>query len=115
MNNHPGKKFLIDGFPRNKSNVECWEKEMPNAKVEFVLFYDCPEDVMLPRLLQRGESSGRVDDNIASIKKRFRTFRNDTMPVIQYFETMGKVRQIISDDTVEKVFTRTQQAVKPIL
>ena len=40
---------------------------------DFVLFLDCPEDVMEKRLLGRQE--GRTDDNIESIKKRFRVRR----------------------------------------
>ena len=40
------------------------------VSVEFVLFFDCPEAVMESRLLKRGETSGRSDDNIESIKKR---------------------------------------------
>lgn len=40
------------------------------SEPDFVLFLDCPEDVMEKRLLGRQE--GRTDDNIESIKKRFR-------------------------------------------
>lgn len=63
--------FLIDGFPRNQDNLDGWNRVMGNyAKVQFVLFFDCPEDVMEARLLERGKTSGRTDDNIESIKKR---------------------------------------------
>ena len=42
-------KFLIDGFPRNKDNLEGWEREMGDRSiVKFVLFFDCPEEVQLP-------------------------------------------------------------------
>lgn len=40
--------------------------------MECVLFYDCPEEVMEARLLERGKTSGRSDDNIETIKKRFK-------------------------------------------
>ena len=36
----------------------------------FVLYFECPETEMERRLLKRGETSGRVDDNIDSIRKR---------------------------------------------
>ena len=45
-----------------------------------VLAYECPEQVLEERLLKRGESSGRSDDNIESIRKRFKTFQAETMP-----------------------------------
>ena len=39
-------KFLIDGFPRNKDNLEGWVREVGDkADVKFVLFFDCPEEV----------------------------------------------------------------------
>ena len=44
--------FLIDGFPRNKDNLDGWEREMGNkANVKFVLFFDCDDDVGLPLAL----------------------------------------------------------------
>lgn len=41
-----------------------------SAEIDFVLFFDCSESVMEQRLLKRGETSGRTDDNIESIRKR---------------------------------------------
>ena len=78
-------KFLIDGFPRNKENRDAWEVTA-GYDCDFVLFFDCPEDVMTTRLLGRNE--GRTDDNIETIKKRFKTFQPATsMPVVEHFKT----------------------------
>ena len=42
------KKFLIDGFPRNEDNLAGWEKQMEGkAETKFVLFFDCPEEVIV--------------------------------------------------------------------
>lgn len=48
--------------------------------------FECAEEVMEARLLERGKSSGRADDNAASIKKRFATYSQETLPVLQYYE-----------------------------
>ena len=41
------KKFLIDGFPRNEDNLDGWERQMGDkAEIKFVLFFECPEEVM---------------------------------------------------------------------
>ena len=86
-------KFLVDGFPRNFNNLEGWNKVMgDSASVEGVLFYECPEEVMESRLLHRGKSSGRSDDKADVIKKRFNTYVQETMPVIDYFRQRNKVR-----------------------
>lgn len=56
-----------------------------------VLFLTCPEEVLLQRLLERGKTSGRDDDNAESIKKRFRTFIETSMPVVDHYRKEGKV------------------------
>lgn len=46
MNESPKNKFLIDGFPRNKDNLDGWNNMMTGkVNVMGVLFFDCPEDV----------------------------------------------------------------------
>ena len=44
----------------------------------FVLYFECPESEMERRLLKRGETSGRVDDNIDSIRKRYAHAHHET-------------------------------------
>jgi UMP-CMP kinase len=61
---------------------------------KFILFFDCPEDVMQTRLLKRGENSQRTDDNIETIKKRFTTYQQQTMPVINAYAKDNKVVKV---------------------
>ena len=49
---------------------------------------------MEERLLKRGETSGREDDNSETIKKRFQTYIEKTLPVIEYYETLNKVSKV---------------------
>eukprot|EP00455_Lapot_gusevi_P040079 TRINITY_DN451_c0_g1_i2.p1 TRINITY_DN451_c0_g1~~TRINITY_DN451_c0_g1_i2.p1 ORF type:complete len:200 (-),score=68.63 TRINITY_DN451_c0_g1_i2:63-662(-) len=107
--------FLVDGFPRDQQNVEGWHEVMGDfAEIAFVLFLDCPEDVMEQRLLNRGVSSGRSDDNIESIRKRFHTYVASTTPIIRHFETQGLVRHVISNRTVEEVYADCRAVVAPL-
>jgi UMP-CMP kinase len=62
-------RFLVDGFPRKMDQAVKFENDV--CKSALVLFYSTTEQVMLDRLLERGKTSGREDDNIESIKKRF--------------------------------------------
>ena len=65
-------KFLLDGFPRSQENIDGWVKEFgDDVEIERVLFFDLDEDTMKQRLLKRGETSGRADDNEEAIVKRF--------------------------------------------
>lgn len=57
MQNSNANKFLIDGFPRNKDNLDGWEQEMADkVNILFVLFFDCPLEVSL--VIQPLSSSG---------------------------------------------------------
>lgn len=85
-------RFLIDGFPRKMDQAVFFEDSVCLSKC--TLFLDCPEDVMNERLLNRGKTSGRSDDNEESIKKRFKTFVETSMPVVDYFESLGKVVKV---------------------
>lgn len=55
---------------------------------------------MTKRIMERGKSSGRVDDNEEAIRKRLVTYRESTMPIIKEFEARGKMRQVNSDQTI---------------
>lgn len=103
-------RFLVDGFPRKMDQALTFERQI--AKSAFTLFFECPEQVMLERLLERGKTSGRADDNIESIKKRFRTFIDTSMPVVDYYDGQGKVVKVRCDQPVDEVFGQVQEALK---
>src|SRR5580700_10656473 len=97
----PKGKFLIDGFPRKMDQALKFEETVCPAR--FVLFLDCSEEEMQRRLLKRGETSGRADDNAESIKKRFKTFLETSMPVVDYFENQGRVVKVVATKTPDQV------------
>lgn len=109
---HPAR-FLIDGFPRQVDQAIKFEEEV--CPCRFVVFFDCPEDVMEARLLNRGKTSGRSDDNIESIKKRFKTFVHTSMPVIDMFEKEGKVLSVNAAEPVETVYATVKSEVSRLL
>lgn len=96
------RKFLIDGFPRKMDQATAFEDKVVKGK--FTLFFDCPEDTMRQRLLKRGETSGRADDNEESITKRFRTFVDTSMPVVDSFEKDGRVVKVDATKGPEEVY-----------
>jgi UMP-CMP kinase len=130
-------RFLVDGFPRKMDQALKFEEDVrlthPRARTDtsrftdgcaisqvctssLVLFFTTDEETMLKRLLERGKTSGRDDDNIESIKNRFGesrsspvnaallyssvlrevTYKETTMPVIEHYEKFGKVAQVRS-------------------
>lgn len=101
------RKFLIDGFPRKMDQALAFEEKVVPSK--FTLFFDCPEETMRERLLNRGKTSGRADDNEESIKKRFRTFVETSMPVVDHFRSEGRVVKVDATASPEKVYESTQE------
>lgn len=59
-----------------------------------LLYVDAGKETMVKRLLKRGETSGRVDDNEETIKKRLETYYKATEPVIAFYKGRGIVRQV---------------------
>lgn len=113
INLHPNRKFLIDGFPRNYDNLQGWVNHMKGkADVEGVLFFDCPEEVCVSRILERAKTSGRVDDNEESIRKRFQTYYQETMPVIEYYKNEDLVRTVNAIPDAVEVYENVKKIME---
>ena len=105
------KKILLDGFPRNKENLDCWNKNMNDvADVKGVLYFEVSDEEMKKRLLGRNE--GRADDNEETIAKRLATFNNDTKPIIDYYKTQGNLINIDASKTVDEIFENVKNEFK---
>jgi len=100
----PSTVVLIDGFPRSLDNLEGFEQQV--GMCSLTLFFDVSEDVMEARLLERGKSSGRTDDNIESIKKRFATFTNQSVPVVAVLKDKTTVAEIDASADVDEVLAK---------
>ncbi|XP_052776596.1 UMP-CMP kinase-like [Mya arenaria] len=99
------KKFLIDGFPRNKDNLDGWNNAMKGvADVRMVLFFNCSEQVCVDRCLNRGKTSGRSDDNLESLKKRIHTYNSSTMPIIDHYRTLSLVQEMNGEKSPDEVY-----------
>jgi UMP-CMP kinase len=105
-------RFLVDGFPRKMDQALKFDEEVCLSSL--VIFFQTSEEVMLKRLLKRGETSGREDDNVESIKKRFNTYNVESMPVIEYYAKLGKVAEIDSSASVENVHKAASAVVKKV-
>jgi UMP-CMP kinase len=106
-------RFLIDGFPRKMDQAIKFEEDLCTSSL--VLFLTTDEKTMLDRLLERGKTSGRDDDNIESIKKRFVTYKETTMPVIEHYEKIGRVAPVDGSPAVEVVHAEVVVAVTKVL
>ena len=118
--------FLVDGFPRNYDNLSGWCRVMQTVSaLESVLVYQCPFPVLQDRILERAKISGRSDDNIESVKKRFKTFESETVPVVQILRSVSEncpsdrqrwsVEDISGDRSLDDVWASTQQTLNRLI
>jgi adenylate kinase len=84
--------FLFDGFPRTFVQAYILEGLMIklNTSLSCLINLDIPEEVSVSRLLKRGETSGRLDDNEQVIRNRLREYHQKTLPVLEIYRAKGQ-------------------------
>ena len=108
------KVFLCDGFPRNLENMNFFFEVFGNdIQVLCTLFLDCPEEVCIERIMKRGEN--RVDDNIETVKKRFQSLKEETLPTVEKLKKKGPVYKIKAEQTIDKCFEDIDKILSELL
>ena len=104
------QNFLLDGFPRSLSNLEEWYKIFgKETELPKMLYFECPYEVLEQRILGRAKHSGRSDDNVESMKLRFNTFKEETLPTVEMFRGKNKCIEIDTSQTREVVYQEVVQ------
>lgn len=99
--------FIFDGFPRTTPQAESLDGLLSefDTKIHLVLGLEVEEDELVKRLLLRGQSSGRVDDQDEStIRNRFREYQNKTLPLQSYYEKSGTYKGVQGMGEIEDIF-----------
>lgn len=108
LEKHPRSKgYIFDGFPRTAAQSEALDKLLSLRKTAItkVLSLEVPEDELVRRLLERGKTSGRVDDaNEEIIRARIVEYHNKTVPVADHYARVGKFKKVKGDGTIEETF-----------
>ena len=107
--NPNAKGFLFDGFPRTQAQAKALDNllELKEAPIAAMLALDVSEEELVKRLLKRGETSGRSDDNNESvIRARIVEYHSKTAMVADYYRQFDKVVMIKGEGTVDDIFER---------
>ena len=107
------KGIIFDGYPRTVKQAESLEKLMNSLGKPTTVLLDLqvPERELISRLLTRGKTSGRSDDNLETIKQRLDVYASKTTPVNEYYQSLKKYHAIDGLGTVEEVFARIVQRI----
>jgi adenylate kinase len=107
--NPEAKGFLFDGFPRTSEQADALDKllELKKAPITAMLALEVSEEELVKRLLKRGETSGRSDDNNENvIRARIVEYRNKTAVVADYYKQFNKVVMVKGEGTIDEIFDR---------
>ena len=105
--NPEAKGFLFDGFPRTTAQSEALDKllELKNTEINVVLALEVGEEELVKRLLNRGLTSGRSDDNNESvIRARIVEYKQKTTVVANYYANFDKVVHLKGEGGVDEIF-----------
>ena len=104
--NSNAKGFIFDGFPRTTSQAEALDVFLStkDTEVSSMLALEVDENELITRLLERGKSSGRADDQDAGIiKNRIKVYENETAILKTYYANQNKFFGIEGVGSIESI------------
>lgn len=108
---------IFDGFPRTVEQAKALKMMLSGRGqvVDVMINLEVDQEELIARLLKRGETSGRSDDNLETIQKRINVYECQTAPVIDFYKAEGSYRGICGTGTIEEIFERISEALDPCL
>lgn len=102
----PCEGFIFDGFPRTISQAEVLDIFLDSMKMNIraTISLDVEDFILEDRLIKRGKTSGRLDDqNINKIRNRFKEYNKKTLPLINYYKSLNKFYSISGTGTIDEI------------
>jgi adenylate kinase len=102
--------WLLDGFPRTVTQATFLDQLLQeiSQSCDHVINFDVPDEKLVERLLGRG----RKDDNEDVIRNRLVVYREQTEPLIEFYQGRGALVAIDGDQSVEQVAQDLEAAMK---
>jgi len=111
----PCNGFIFDGFPRTTFQA----KELDNLllekslKIDLTIALDVDNNSLIERLLERGKSSGRADDqSVEKINMRLQEYDNKTKPLIEYYNDQNKFYSVDGIGSLEQITSRIVEVIE---
>ncbi|HHJ50506.1 MAG TPA: adenylate kinase [Phaeodactylibacter sp.] len=101
--------YIFDGFPRTIPQAEALDELLASKgqEVTALIALDVPDEEIIRRILLRGRESGRADDQSEEVvRNRINTYREQTVPVYEYYAASDKSRTINGMGEIEEIAER---------
>jgi adenylate kinase len=105
-------RIVFDGFPRTVVQAGALEdllKEFGRA-IDAVILLDAPREELFTRLAKRAARQKRADDTPEVIGRRLDVYEEQTRPVIEHYESRGKVRRVNGVGGIDEIAARLRKA-----
>ena len=109
--------FIFDGFPRTNAQAEALDALLnsKNMQVNATIALEAEDDILINRLLERGKSSGRTDDqDEQKIRNRFEEYNLKTAPLINYYKHQDKFHSVNGIGSIEEITVRLSDVIDAI-
>ncbi|WP_396154651.1 adenylate kinase [Flavobacterium macrobrachii] len=106
--------FLFDGFPRTLTQAAALDKflESKGQNITATVALEADDDILVARLLERGKTSGRPDDqDEEKIRNRYQEYNEKTAPLMDYYKGQQKFYAVDGIGTIEEVTKRVSKVI----
>ena len=110
--------FLFDGFPRTAAQAVALDKllELKNNSINVMIALTVSEEELVKRLVKRGETSGRTDDNNDQvIRTRILEYHKKTSPVADHYKKAKKVVMVKGEGSVDDIFKALTKEIDALM
>jgi adenylate kinase len=112
--NPDSKGFLFDGFPRTLAQADALDAFLQSKawQVTATIALEADDEILVQRLLERGKTSGRADDqDEEKIRNRYQEYNQKTAPLIGYYQTQSKFYAVNGIGTIAEITERLSEVI----
>ena len=106
--------FLFDGFPRTIAQADALDQFLASKgqDITATVALEANDEILVQRLLERGKTSGRPDDQDEElIRNRYREYNNNTAPLMDYYKAQNKFYAVNGIGSVEEITQRLSRVI----
>ena len=110
------KGVIFDGFPRTIAQAEALNNMLAERgqEVSTVIGLEVNDEELIKRIIARGKTSGRADDNEETAKKRLDTYYSQTMPLKDFYIKEGKYAKIDGVGSIDDIYSNIKAAIDAV-
>ena len=112
-NNEYKNKIIFDGYPRNLEQAKNLDKMLRShgQKIDIVLKLSVTLATVKKRILERQNQEKRADDNEEIAIKRYKTYENSSLPVIDYYKGFNLLKVVNGESTISEINTEISDLI----